>query len=53
MKKYQVIFVQGSYSHVDYETDDYDQAQEVKRELQSDMYISGERDFCYVIKEVA
>lgn len=50
--KYQVIFCQGSYSAVDYETDNYDQALEVKSELQAEMYASGERDFYYIIKEV-
>ena len=48
---YQVIFCQGSYSHVDYETTSYEQAEEVKRELEAEMYLGGERDFYYIIKE--
>ena len=51
--KYQVVFQQGSYSCVDYETTDYDQAMEVKFELQAQMYACGERNFCYFIKTVA
>lgn len=52
MKKYQVVFCQGSYSHIDFETTDYNQAQEVRRELQNDMTLCGERDFYIVIREV-
>lgn len=50
--KYQVIFQQGSYSCVDYETEDYDQAAEVMYELQAQMYAAGERNFSYFIKTV-
>ena len=50
--KYQVIFCQGGYSQVDFETEDYEQALEVKYELQSQMYLCGERDFYYIIKKV-
>lgn len=50
--KYQVIFCQGSYTCVDYETTSYEQACEVKRELQAEMYAGGERNFDYIIKEV-
>lgn len=49
---YQVIFCQGNYSHVDYETTSYEQALEVKRELEAEMYAGGERNFDYIIKEV-
>ena len=52
MKKYLVIFCQGRYSKVDYETEDYDQALEVREELTRDMMFCGERDFYYIIKEV-
>ena len=50
--KYQVVFIQGNYSAVDYETDNYDQAEEVRMELTSEMAINGERDFCYIIKTI-
>ena len=50
--KYQVIFCQGTYTCVDYETESYEQACEVKSELQAEMYASGERNFNYIIKEV-
>lgn len=49
---YQVIFSQGDYSHVDYETESYEQACEVMRELQNEMYFGGERGFDYIIKEI-
>lgn len=49
---YQVVFLQGNYENVDYETENYDQAQEVMRELQAEMTLGGERNFCYVIREV-
>lgn len=48
---YQVIFCQGSYSHIDYETENEEQAYEVRSELQAEMYMSGERNFDYIIKE--
>ena len=48
---YQVVFIQGCYSCVDFETESYDQALEMQRELTSDMRMSGERDFCYIIKK--
>ena len=50
--KYQVVFQQGYYSCVDYETDNYDQAVEVMYELQAQMYACGERNFSYFIKTV-
>ena len=50
--KYQVIFCSGNYSHIDYETENEEQAYEVKRELEAEMYMSGERDFYYIIKGV-
>lgn len=50
--KWQVVFIQGSYSAVDYETYDYDQAEEVRMELTSEMAMNGERDFCYIIRGV-
>ena len=50
--KYQVVFIQGNYSAVDYETDNYEQAEEVRMELTSEMAINGERDFCYIIKTI-
>ncbi len=49
-KMYQVVFCQGSYSCVDYETSDYDQALEVKAELYAEMYAGGERNFNYIIR---
>ena len=49
---YQVVFVQGNYGKVDYETENYSQAQEVMRELYSDMALGGERNFSYMIREV-
>lgn len=49
---YQVVFVQGNYTCVDYETSSYEQACEVKMELQSQMYLCGERNFDYIIKKV-
>lgn len=49
---YQIIFVSGGYSSVDAEAETYDQALEIKSELQAEMYLCGERDFCYIIKKV-
>lgn len=49
---YQVVFLQGDYSCVDYETSNYEQACEVMNELRSQMYIAGERNFDYIIKQV-
>ena len=51
MARYQVIFCQNGYSHVDYETDDYNQACEVRSELYAEMSMGGERDFYYIIKD--
>ena len=51
-KVYRVVFVSGGYRCVDFETTNYEQAQEVKRELTNDMYLSGERDFCYIIETI-
>lgn len=50
--KYQVVFVQGNYSCVDYETSNYEQACEVKMELYAQMSMAGERNFDYIIKKV-
>lgn len=49
---YQVVFVQGGYTCVDYETNNYEQAVEVMTELRSQMYIAGERNFDYIIKQL-
>ena len=49
---YQVVFSQNGYECVDYETEDYDTACEMKYHLTADMYACGERDFCYYVKEV-
>lgn len=49
---YQVVFVQGNYSCVDYETSSYEQACEVKMELYAQMSMAGERNFDYIIKKV-
>ncbi len=50
--KYQVVFCSGGYSAIDYETYNYEQALEVRSELQAEMSLMGERDFFYIIKEV-
>lgn len=50
--KYQVIFCSGNYEHIDYETENEEQAYEVKRELEADMFMSGERDFFYIVRKV-
>lgn len=49
---YQVVFMQGNYEAVDFETTDYDQACEVMREQQASMTMGGERNFSYMIREV-
>lgn len=49
---YQVIFCSGGYSCIDAEVSTYEQAQEIKNELQAQMYMAGERNFNYIIKEV-
>ena len=49
--RYQVVFESGGYTHIDFETDNYDQAQEVMHELHNDMYLCGERNFFYYIKD--
>lgn len=49
--RYQVIFCQGGYSAVDFETDDYSQAQEMRVHLTAQMHEAGERDFTYIIKD--
>ena len=51
MARYQVIFSQGRYSAVDFETDDYSQAQEMRIHLTAQMSEAGERDFYYIIKD--
>lgn len=52
MKIYQVVFCQDGYSSVDFETTNYEQAQEVRMELYSQMSLMGERNFNYIIKEI-
>jgi hypothetical protein len=52
MEIYQVVFCQDGYTCVDYETSIYEQAQEVMAELRSQMYLAGERNFDYIIKEL-
>ena len=49
---YQVVFCQGGYTCVDYETRVYEQAQEVMMELYAQMREAGERNFDYIIKKV-
>lgn len=49
--RYQVVFHSGSYSKVDFETDCYEQALEVKFELTNEMRLGGEKDFYYEIKD--
>lgn len=49
MTLYQVVFCQGGYTCVDYETSIYEQAVEIMGELQSQMYLAGERNFDYII----
>lgn len=49
-KQYELIFCQEGYQHVDF-VGTYEQCQDVKRELERDMYLSGERNFYYIIKE--
>lgn len=51
MGRYKVIFCQGNYSAVDFETDDYSQAQEMRYHLQAQMSEAGERDFYYIIED--
>lgn len=50
--KYQIIFISGGYRSIDAEADTYEQAQEIKHELEAQMYASGERDFCYIIEPI-
>lgn len=52
MKKWQIIFHSGNYSCIDGEATSYEQACEIKAELQAQMYLGGERDFFYEIKEI-
>lgn len=49
MEKYEVVFCQGGYTHVDY-VGEYENCVEVKTELERDMFLSGERDFYYIIR---
>lgn len=51
MKKYELVFIQGNYSHVDFESDSYEQCVEVKDEMQVTMFLLGERHFDYIIRE--
>lgn len=51
MARYKVIFSQNGYNHVDYETDDYSQAQEMRIHLTAQMSEAGERDFYYIIED--
>ena len=50
--RYQIIFISGGYRSIDAEADTYEQAQEIKHELQAQMYASGERDFYYIIEPI-
>ena len=47
---YQLVFEQGFYSRVDFEGT-LEQCQEVKYELQSQMHMSGETNFYYIIRK--
>lgn len=47
---YQVIFIQGNYRHIDYETKDFNQAELAIYELTQQMYNCGERNFTYIIE---
>lgn len=47
---YQVVFCQGGYTCVDYETSNYEQACEVMAELYVQMSMAGERNFDYIIR---
>lgn len=49
---YKIIFCSGAYQYCDAEASTYEQALEIKSELQAQMYMCGERDFYYIIKEV-
>ena len=49
--RYQVVFCSGSYHAVDFETDDYSQAQEMRVHLQAQMSEAGEKDFYYIIED--
>lgn len=49
---YLIIFHSGNYKAVDGEAETYGQALEIRSELQAQMYMAGERDFFYEIKEV-
>ena len=51
MARYQIIFCQGGYTAVDFETDDYEQAQEMRYHLTARMREAGERNFDYIIKD--
>lgn len=52
MTLYQVVFCQGEYTRVDYETSNYEQACEVMTEFMSQMSLAGEKGFDYIIKKV-
>ena len=49
-KMYKLIFCSGNYRKTDF-VGTYDQCCEVRSELSRDMYLCGERDFYYIIKE--
>ena len=51
MARYQVIFCQGNYTAVDFETDDYSQAQEMRIHLTAQMSEAGEKNFTYIIED--
>ena len=51
MARYQVVFCQGNYTAVDFETDDYSQAQEMRVHLQAQMAEAGEHNFYYIIED--
>lgn len=51
MEEYELVFCQGGYTCVDF-VGTYDECLEARYELKSQMYISGERDFYYIIRKV-
>lgn len=49
-KLYELVFEQGRYSSVDF-VGTYEECAEMRYHLQADMYMCGERDFYYIIRE--
>ena len=49
--KYKIVFIQGNYKQVDAIAYTFEQAEEIRHELTSQMLASGERDFFYTIEE--